>query len=652
MEGQFEKSPKLAYTLDGDGVTYVSGLSTMLVATIQEAKDRISQIEDIFCSQLYPSFLSRSRSLQKVYSEARVAAEDGWKEKESDLLLQLKKIELEKQQIIEENQFLKLEKAQQSKEQEEKLNLLLAKLNSQQLKIEDLERELMQKSKEVDEGMVLHNKLVQLVQTKATVIVNKCTQLKDHKEKGDALLAELNSLKKKVDELQDEIRGKTEEVVEGNKLAGNLLKKLDLQSLEIMNNEQLLSDHEKEKKLIITKLEHLEVKVNGLQEELMKRNETIEEGRKLQEQLLQQIDLKSAEMLKYKQRLEEQEKEENLLLAKIKGLEETIDKLQLKHRDSGSDAVEGRDSYEMLLQQIDLRVSELLNERKKKKELIDAYKRLKSQYNYLLEKSGYTTENMLPQNKSEDESDSLRQNKNPISPNLEDKAPDIPMVASDLEKVKNEINFNDSHEDKKGSKSIQTSSSHSCNPGFLVAPKCPSNSRPAPVAGTKRPASSWRETRSRQCQGGPDPHDDFLDIPFDNIRGNLNKALEEEADVFPAPVPNGMNVDSSDDVTQDLNLHPSLQQKQAAVRVAGKSSFKYTEPVRKKAERENLKGIQCKQCEKFYDAVLPNKGGKDADGNKQKFRCEHHDGVSRHRYRFVPPLTPEGFWNIGFESEM
>jgi splicing factor 4 len=33
-------------------------------------------------------------------------------------------------------------------------------------------------------------------------------------------------------------------------------------------------------------------------------------------------------------------------------------------------------------------------------------------------------------------------------------------------------------------------------------------------------------------------------------------------------------------------------------------------------------------------------------------RCEHHDGVSRHRYRYAPPLTPEGFWNIGFESEM
>ncbi|GLT60770.1 hypothetical protein SLA2020_335220 [Shorea laevis] len=43
---------------------------------------------------------------------------------------------------------------------------------------------------------------------------------------------------------------------------------------------------------------------------------------------------------------------------------------------------------------------------------------------------------------------------------------------------------------------------------------------------------------------------------------------------------------------------------------------------------------------------------KDTNGNLQNFRCEHHDGVSGHRYRYVPPLTPEGFWNIGFDSEM
>jgi splicing factor 4 len=39
----------------------VSGLSTLLVASIQEAKDKISQIEYVFCNQLYPHFQSTSK---------------------------------------------------------------------------------------------------------------------------------------------------------------------------------------------------------------------------------------------------------------------------------------------------------------------------------------------------------------------------------------------------------------------------------------------------------------------------------------------------------------------------------------------------------------------------------------------------------------
>lgn len=31
--------------------------------------------------------------------------------------------------------------------------------------------------------------------------------------------------------------------------------------------------------------------------------------------------------------------------------------------------------------------------------------------------------------------------------------------------------------------------------------------------------------------------------------------------------------------------------------------------------------------------------------------CEHHDGVSRHKYRYVPPMTLVGFWNFEFDSE-
>lgn len=173
-----------------------------------------------------------------------------------------------------------------------------------------------------------------------------------------------------------------------------------------------------------------------------------------------------------------------------------------------------------------------------------------------------------------------------------------------------------------------------------------------PVAGSKRPASRWRDTRSGQCQGGTEPYADFLDTPLENIRGNLNKAMKEQVQDRPVPIQNDRNFNNSDDETQDINVDCCPQKQQMAAPMAGKKGFKYVEPVRKKADRDNLKGIECKQCKKFYDAVLPNDRRSDSSGNQGNFRCEHHDGVSRHRYRYAPPMTPEGFWNIGFESEM
>ncbi|KAK7838973.1 protein gamma response 1 [Quercus suber] len=117
---------------------FVSSLSTFLVATIQEAKDRISQLEYIFYSELYPNFQSKSKSLQKVYFEARKTAEDAWKEKENNLLIQIERLQLEKQKALDENHSLKLEIGKPLKEQQEKTN-----------KVEDAE--------EGDEGMELQD---------------------------------------------------------------------------------------------------------------------------------------------------------------------------------------------------------------------------------------------------------------------------------------------------------------------------------------------------------------------------------------------------------------------------------------------------------------------------------------------------------------
>lgn len=73
--------------------------------------------------------------------------------------------------------------------------------------------------------------------------------------------------------------------------------------------------------------------------------------------------------------------------------------------------------------------------------------------------------------------------------------------------------------------------------------------------------------------------------------------------------------------------------------------FKFVEPVRKKADRENLQATECKLCKRFYDAVAAGS----AEGLVEP-RCNHLE-KSRHRFRDLPPETPEGFWNIGFDSQ-
>ncbi|KAF5736421.1 Gamma response1 putative isoform 1 [Tripterygium wilfordii] len=650
MEEHLQSSPKLSYPIDSGDAKYVSGLSTILVATIQEAKDRISQIEYIFCSQLFPNFQSKSKTLVKIYSEARKAAEDGWKEKERDLLLQVERLQLEKQQAFEEKEALKLEKIKTLGDQEEKSNLLM-RIKSQQLIIDELENNLNQKSMEIDKGMELHNRLVQLVQTKASLVVDKGKQLKRHEEKADAFLSNVSSLEKGIEELKEELMGKTTVVSEGKDFKENLLKKMEVQALEIMNNEQLLTDHAKEKTLLLTKLKQMEECIGELRRELKKKTEVVEKGGKLVEELLQQVERNGLEIVEKKEMLEECEKDKKMLLVKVNQLEEKVNQLQLSLRGMNIEGTKGRDSYEMLLQQMATKESELLAMKKKRRDVVERYKSLKSQYNFLCKKLGCIEEEMHPQNTLGNGSDSFKHHQDAKrSPDLEDENLNTFAIARGTNKVKNEAD--DSMEDARGDKPVQISRFHSPTSSVTTAPKCPFSAKTVLITGRKRSASSWRGTRSNKCIDGPDPHDDFLDTPLENVRGDLNKVTKEEDRNIPIQVPGEICPDSSDDETQDMNVGPIPQKRQMPVPMDSKKGFKYVEPVRKKAERESLKGVECKQCKKFYDAVLPNNEGKESNGNNQNFRCEHHDGVSRHRYRYVPPLTPDGFWNIGFDSEM
>ncbi|KAJ6302845.1 hypothetical protein OIU77_016859 [Salix suchowensis] len=547
MKGDLECCPKLE---NGD-VKYVSVLSTVLVATIQEAKDRISQIEYIFCNQLYPNLQAKTKSLQKIYADA----EGAWKEKEKDLLEQIEKLRVEKQQFVEGN---KVDKGNPS---ENANGLLAATLRNRESRINELEQEVVKKSKEVDEGMELQNKLLQLVQRKAAMIVDKGRELKRSEEKSNELLAKVKSLEKNAEELQDEVRKKTEKVAEKTLLEKNLSKKVLSLSLLVEDNEKLKTENEQ----LTHKVECLEKNLSGLENKLREKTEETEGGRVLQAELLQQIDMNAVEILKQKEQRDKSENDKKVLLEKVNGLEE--------------------------------KDSELLAEKRKMRDLHGLYMKLRSQYNYLCTKSGLTTKNMLMlKDKLEEESGSFKHQPT-TSSDGGNKSVDASAASGEMKEVKTENEFCDGLSDNKFVESI-------------------------PNANFKSPTSIYV---APECKDGPDPHDDFLDTPLEKLRADLDKNMEEE-------VQNDKNMDpsSSDDETQDINSDRILREQQMPGPIGGKKGFKYIEPVRKKAERKNLKGVECKQCKKFYDAVLPNNGG---DGNKQNVRCEHHDGVSRHRYK-------------------
>lgn len=466
MDGNLLKSPQLGSPADSTDAKYISGLSTILVASIQEAKDRISQIEYIFCSQIYPKFQSNSKTLQKLYSEAKEAAEASWKEKERDLALQIDRLQSEKHQFLDEIKSMKLEKekfvnmgilspdsichlkeelinkieeveerrkAQENlsrmlttknllildnekmlKELEEENNELLKRQKILEVEVESLERELATKSKKVDDGMELQNKILELVQTKTSLVADKENQFKNHQEKANLLLSKLEIMSKKLDELQQEVREKTEEVAKGRKLQENLLKKVESQSAEIMEHEQLLIKYDREKRQLKTRLEEMENGIDLVKKEIREKNIELKEGRKLQEQLLQQLNIYNMERLKTGQEFEQLEKEKQNILGKLKISEEKIDKLLRNLQETSKESYEGMELHGKLLRQIEAKDSELISEKRKRKEAVTAYKKLKSQFNFLCGKFGLVTETMLPQNKVEDENKHLRHNVSPL----------------------------------------------------------------------------------------------------------------------------------------------------------------------------------------------------------------------------------------------
>eukprot|EP00249_Psilotum_nudum_P028873 c38852_g1_i1 orf=233-814(+) len=105
-----------------DKEKYTLGLCTVFVATIEEAKERISQLELIFCSQLFPAFQSELlqckktiAELDKVLNESR----EEWERARKSLLQNLQDLQSEKDSEI--KCLIQQQEVIRTKEQQERL---------------------------------------------------------------------------------------------------------------------------------------------------------------------------------------------------------------------------------------------------------------------------------------------------------------------------------------------------------------------------------------------------------------------------------------------------------------------------------------------------------------------------------------------------
>ncbi|XP_034498596.1 DNA endonuclease RBBP8 isoform X2 [Ailuropoda melanoleuca] len=111
----------------------------------------------------------------------------------------------------------------------------------------------------------------------------------------------------------------------------------------------------------------------------------------------------------------------------------------------------------------------------------------------------------------------------------------------------------------------------------------------------------------------------------------LLKMKKQEQKGEKSPIPG----DKQDKVKQKAFVEPYFKDNE---RETSLQNFPHIEVVRKKEERRKLLGHTCKECEIYY-ADIP------AEEREKKLAS-----CSRHRFRYIPPNTPENFWEVGFPS--
>lgn len=125
-------------------------------------------------------------------------------------------------------------------------------------------------------------------------------------------------------------------------------------------------------------------------------------------------------------------------------------------------------------------------------------------------------------------------------------------------------------------------------------------------------------------------HEEYESCLTDNF-----PQVPDEEELSAATKKPNIHGDKQDGVKQKAFVEPYFKDKE---RESSIQNFPHIEVVRKKEERRKLLGHTCKECEIYY-ADMP------AEEREKKLAS-----CSRHRFRYIPPSTPENFWEVGFPS--
>ncbi|XP_046527553.1 DNA endonuclease RBBP8 isoform X3 [Equus quagga] len=153
-----------------------------------------------------------------------------------------------------------------------------------------------------------------------------------------------------------------------------------------------------------------------------------------------------------------------------------------------------------------------------------------------------------------------------------------------------------------------------------------------------------QEQKREKSPNGERKMNDSLEDMFDRttheeyescLADSFPQVADEEEELSAVTKKPNTHGDKQDKVKQKAFVEPYFKDDE---RETSLQNFPHIEVVRKKEERRKLLGHTCKECEIYY-ADIP------AEEREKKLAS-----CSRHRFRYIPPNTPEHFWEVGFPS--